>query len=72
MINLTEEDAEQIAIIAEGCKITQDAAEVQWLNAQHVAPDHLAQKVERIKELAKLQHMRKHSHVTGKDKAGGD
>ena len=67
---LDQEDA--ISIRAEGCKITQAEAEEAWLKAQHVATDHLELKVQRIKELAKLQQMRKHSHVSGKDKAGGD
>jgi hypothetical protein len=68
----TEEDQERIAIIAEGCKITQAEAEEAWLKAQHVATDHLELKVQRIRELHLLQQMRKHSHVSGKDKAGNN
>jgi len=68
---MTDDKEERISIIAESEHISQSQAEYLWLKAQQLAPDHLAKKVERIRELAKLQKMRKNSKMSGKDLASG-
>ncbi|MFA6213513.1 MAG: hypothetical protein WC714_29015 [Candidatus Obscuribacterales bacterium] len=70
MIELTETDAERIAIISDGCKVSQESAERIWLSSQQLAPNHLMEKVARIKELALAQKVILFKK-TGKDFAGG-
>ena len=72
MNKFTLDQQERIAIIADGCNLTQLEAEAFWLKSQIVSSDHLEVKVQRIRELAKLQQMKRHGKESGKDRAGGD
>ena len=69
---IDETSSERIAIIAESNHVSQSEAEAMWLESQKVAPDHLLKKIERARELSKLQQMRKHSKSSFKMKAGGE
>ena len=69
---MTDDREERISLIASGCNVSQQEAEVMWLESQKVAPDHLLKKLERARELSRLQQMRKHSRVSGKQRAGGE
>ena len=70
---MNESDAERVALIAESEHLSQEAAERVWRASQHVAPDHLSIKVERIRKLALEQNMRKHYRgVDNKSKAAGE
>ena len=44
---LSDDKEERIAIIADGCKVSQAEAERIWRESQKLATDHLAVKVER-------------------------
>ena len=49
---LSDDEQERIAIIADGCKVSQAEAERIWHESQKLAPDHLAIKIERIRQMS--------------------
>lgn len=60
-MNITDEQEERCAIIAEGCKITQRQADILYAEQIRVSTpshDHLEQKVARIREMAMAQKVR--------------
>ena len=70
---MNEEIEERLAIIQYGCKVSQIEAEAIWKASQELKPNHLLEKVARIRAMAVDQKMRKHAHrVDNKTKAAGE
>lgn len=64
-------DEERVAIIADGCNVSQLEAEAIWDKSQHIAPDHYAKKIERIKQMALEQKIKKNYRASGKSLSSG-
>lgn len=69
---ITEDIEERIGLIADGCKVSQESAQLMYEQSQHLATDHYETKIMRIKELATLQKMGKRKVISGKTLAAGE
>lgn len=73
---MNECQAERVALIAEGCKVSQHEAETIYEQAQeqaqHLTPNHYEDKIKRIRELDTLQKVKRHHRVSTKSKSAGD
>lgn len=65
-MTITDDLNERYAIIAEGCKVSQDEAErlhKEMLRSMEVKPNHYEEKIAHIRELARLQNMKRKKPV---------